>query len=325
MNEKCTVGQNGPQVHRVGYGAMALAGYYGRPEEGSGPDTLKQAFDLGMMIDTADAYGNGSNESLIGQTIASSPATPYIATKFGIVFDKGPRWTEIETGWGFNVRINGTPEYAMTCLDNSLERLGVDCIDLWYAHYADPSTPIEETVGAMADAVKAGKVRQLGLSNVTADELRRANAVHPIAAVQYEYSLWRREAEEELLPAARELGTTLVAWSPLGSGFLTGAPSKMGKHDLRNFNPRFDSENLKANAANYEPLLGLASELGINSAQLALAWLLHQDGVIPIPGTRRSERVLENAQAIEIELDTATLQRIDEVAPLGLAAGKNLL
>jgi aryl-alcohol dehydrogenase-like predicted oxidoreductase len=306
---------------------MVLEGYYGPSSDDQAVETVNRALDAGMtMIDSADAYGNGHNEALVGRAIGNRRDEAFIATKFGILFDDEETGTDLPTGWGFSLRVNGRPAYVRKALDRSLERLGVDVIDLWYVHYPDPGTPIEETVGAMAEAVKAGKVRCLGLSNVTAGQVRRAHAVHPVAAVQYEYSLWRREAETLLLPTLRELGITLVAWSPLGSGFLTGTVTGLDKNDFRQNNPRFAGENLAANRDRFAPLMDMAKALGVTPAQLALAWLLHQgQDIIPIPGTRRPERIEENAAAGEIKLDRATLQRIDELARPGLARGATLV
>ena len=230
------------------------------------------------------------------------------------------------TGWGFSLNINGTPRYAHKALDASLKRLNVETIDLWYAHYLDPQTPVEETVGAMAEAVQEGKVRYLGLSNVTADEVRRAHTIHPISAVQYEYSLWRREAETELLPTLRELGIVLVAWSPLGSGFLTGTVDRLNENDFRQNNPRFAGENLDTNRERFSQLMNVAEEFNISPAQLALAWLLHQgQDIFPIPGTRKAQRIDENAKALVVQLDATTLQRVNEIAKPGLAEGATLV
>jgi len=250
----------------------------------------------------------------------------FVASKFGIVFEPTETGTDLPTGWGFSLKINGRPDYAKRTLDASLSRLGVDALDLWYLHYPDPATPIEDTVGAMASAVRAGKVRHIGLSNVTAEQVRRAHAVHPIAAVQYEYSLWRREAETQLLPTLRELGIAVVAWSPLGAGFLTGTVNSLGANDFRQYNPRFAGQNLATNADRYAPLLQLAGELSITPAQLALAWLMHQgEDVIPIPGTRRAEHIDENARAASIQLDEKQLRQIDALAQPGLAEGRTLV
>jgi aryl-alcohol dehydrogenase-like predicted oxidoreductase len=324
---KRELGSNGPGVGCLGYGAMVLEGYYGASDDEQAIATIRRALDVGMnMIDTADAYGNGHNESLVGRAVAGMRQQVFVATKFGIVFDESETGTELPTGWGFSLKINGRPSYVRKALGSSLKRLGVDVIDLWYAHYADPATPIEETVGAMAEAVRAGKVRYLGLSNVSAEQVRRAHRVHPISAVQYEYSLWRREAEAELLPTLRELGIALVGWSPLGSGFLSGTVTSLSNGDFRQNNPRFAGENLASNRDRFRPFMMLAKELGVTPAQLALAWLLHQgQDIFPIPGTRRAERVDENARAADIHLTPELLKRINELARPGLAAGATLV
>jgi len=327
MIEKRNLGKEGPAVGCLGYGAMVAEGYYGASNDDQAVETIRRALDVGMtMIDSADAYGNGHNETLVGRAIEERRNQAFIATKFGIVFDDTETGTDVPTGWGFSLKINGKPAYVRKALDGSLKRLGVEVIDLWYAHYADPNTPIEETVAAMADAVRAGKVRYLGLSNVTAEQVRRAHAVHPIAAVQYEYSLWRREAETALLPTLRELGIALVAWSPLGSGFLTGTVSSLDKNDFRQNNPRYAGENLARNRDLFAPFMDIAKELSVTPAQLALAWLLHQgQDIVPIPGTRHPERVDENANASAIKLDGATLQRVGDLARPGLAIGATLV
>jgi aryl-alcohol dehydrogenase-like predicted oxidoreductase len=327
MIEQRRLGVDGPAVGCIGYGAMVHEGYYGASDETRAMDAIRRALDVGMnVIDSADAYGNGHNESLVGRAVAGRRDAAFVCTKFGIVYDAREPATELPTGWDFSLRINGTPAYVRKAVDASLARLGMDVIDLWYAHYPDPATPIEETVGAMAEAVTAGKVRYLGLSNVTAEQVQRAHAVHPIAAVQYEYSLWRREVEAELLPVLRDLGIALVAWSPLGSGFLTGGVSGLGKDDFRKHNPRFTGKNLARNRERFAPFMQLAQSMGVTPAQLALAWLLHQgQDIIPIPGTRQPQRVDENAAAAAIRLDGTTLARIDRLAPLGLAHGATLL
>lgn len=327
MIEKGPLGKAGPAVGRLGYGAMVLDGYYGASSDDQGVETIRRALDAGMtMIDSADAYGNGHNETLVGRAIKGRRDQAFIATKFGIAFDEKEAGADVPTGWGFSLKINGKPAYIRRALAASLKRLDIDVIDLWYAHYPDPNTPIEETVGAMADEVRAGRVRYLGLSNVTAAQVRRAQAVHPITAVQYEYSLWRREAETALLPALRELGIALVAWSPLGSGFLTGTVSVLDKNDFRQHNPRFAGENLAKNAGRFAPIVQVAKGLGLTPAQLALAWLLHQGrDVFPIPGTRRPERVDENAKAASVRLTAEALRRINELARPGLAEGGTLV
>jgi len=320
------LGKNGPKVSAIGYGAMVLEGYYGAADETSAVDTIRHALDIGVnFIDTADFYGEGHNEILIARALKGRRDDCVLATKFGIV---GPneKGTEFPTGWGFSLRLNGTPAHTRRALDNSLQRLGIDTIDLWYLHFPDPATPIEETVAAMADGVRAGKVRHLGLSNVTADQVLRAHKVHPIAAVQYEYSLWRREPEQELLPALRKLGIGLVPWSPLGSGFLTGTVKEVPKDDFRNNNPKYTGDNLKANADRFAPLMELAKKLGITPAQLALAWLLHQgNDIVPIPGSRKKERVSENAGAANVRLSEDVLKQINKIAPADAVHGATLI
>jgi aryl-alcohol dehydrogenase-like predicted oxidoreductase len=327
MIGKRPLGAGGPHVGALGYGAMVLEGYYGPSPDEAAVATINRALDVGMtMLDSADAYGNGHNEGLVGRAIRGRRKDAFVATKFGIVFDADERGTELPTGWGFSLTINGRPAYARRALDGSLSRLGVDAIDLWYLHYPDPATPIEETVGAMSRAVEAGSVRYLGLSNVTAEQVRRAHAVHPITAVQVEYSLWRREAETELLPTLRELGIGLVAWSPLGAGFLTGTVATLAESDFRRHNPRYAGENLTKNRDRFAPFMELARELEVTPAQLALAWLLHQGAdVLAIPGTRRPERIDENAKAADITLDAELLRRIDALARPGLAEGATLI
>jgi aryl-alcohol dehydrogenase-like predicted oxidoreductase len=306
---------------------MVLEGYYGSSSEEESIATIRCALESGMtMIDSADAYGDGHNESLVGRAVRDRREQAFVCTKFGIVFDPAESSSDLQTGWGFSLRINGRPDYARKALEASLERLGVDVIDLWYLHYPDPATPIEETIGAMSELVSAGKVRYLGLSNVTAEQIRRAHAVSPVAAVQYEYSLWRREAEAELLPTLRALGIALVPWSPLGSGFLTGKVGQLAEDDFRRNNPRYSGGNLDANRDRFAPLMEIAREQGVTPAQLALAWLLHQGSdVIPIPGTRRPERIEENARSATIALDSALLEKIDKLARPGLATGATLI
>jgi len=324
--EKRNLGKNGPSVAAIGYGAMVLEGYYGQSDDAQGVTTIAEAVNLGMMIDTADGYGNGHNEELVGRALAQHDGEAFIATKLGIVFDENEVGTEFPTNWGFSLTVNGRPDYVSKAIEASLRRLGVGTIDLLYLHFPDPSVPIEDTVGAMAEAVDAGKVAHLGLSNVTADQIHRAQGVHPIAAVQYEYSLWRREAEAELLPSLRELGISLVAWSPLGAGFLAGAMNAPTEGDFRQNNPRFSGENLTANKDRFAPLLDLAREIGATPAQLALSWLLHQGpDIIPIPGTRQVVHLRENADAEAITLSKDMLAQIDRLAQPGATAGGTLL
>jgi aryl-alcohol dehydrogenase-like predicted oxidoreductase len=321
------LGREGPRVGAVGYGAMVLEGYYGSVAEDDAVKVIRHALDAGCTcIDTADAYGDGHNEVLVGRALVDRRDEAFVATKFGIVFDTEESGTDFQTGWAFSLKINGRPDYAMRSLDRSLRRLGMSHVDLWYLHFPDPAVPIEETVGGMAEAVREGKVRFLGLSNVTADQVRRAHKAHPIAAVQFEYSLWRREAEAQLLPTLRELGIALVPWSPLGSGFLTGTVEKLSPDDFRNKNPRYQGNNFKANRERFAPLHKIAGVLGITPAQLALAWLLHQgEDIIPIPGSRKQSRVTENAKAAEVRLNAATLDQIAAVAAPGAAQGQVFL
>jgi aryl-alcohol dehydrogenase-like predicted oxidoreductase len=321
------LGPQGLKVSAIGYGAMVAEGWYGAVEDAAAIETIRHALDIGVnLIDTADAYGNGHNEELVGKAIKGRRQDAIVATKFGIVFEAGIEGTEWPTNFGFSLRVNGKPDYVHQCLNNSLRRLAVETIDLWYLHWPDLGMPIEETVAAMAEGVKSGKVRHLGLSNVTVEQLRRANKVHPIAAVQYEYSLWRREPELELMPTLRELGIGMVPWAPLGSGFLGGKVGELSKEDWRNKNPRYTGDNLKANTDRFAPLKALAEELRISPAQLALAWLLHQgENIVPIPGSRKKERVVENAAATSIRLSADVLKRIDQIAPAGAAAGSSLI
>jgi len=270
------------------------------------------------LLDTADIYGPFTNEVLVGQAIAERRDEVVLATKFGIVRDpQNPR------GRG----VNGRPEYVHASCDASLRRLSTDHIDLYYQHRVDPDVPIEETVGAMAELVDAGKVRFLGLSEAGAETIRRAHAVHPISALQTEYSLWTRDIEEEILPTIRELGIGLVAYSPLGRGFLTGAitqPEELSEDDFRRHNPRFQGENFKRNLALVARVQELAREHNCTPAQLALAWVLNQSRppeIVPIPGTKRRKYLEENVEATEITLSAEDLARIDEAAPVGAAVG----
>ncbi len=313
-------------IKQMGYGAMGLEGYYGESDDSVAVDTLVHAIEHGMMIDTADAYGAGHNEDLIKQAIAKTDAKPFIATKFGIVFEEGQTGSQLDTGWGFPLTINGTKEYVARAIDNSLERLGVEQIDLMYAHYLDPNTPLEETVQAMADAVKAGKVKAIGLSNVTAEQVLKANEIHPIAAVQYEYSLFRREAETDILPAINKIGAALVCWSPLGAGFLTGKVQELGENDFRNNNPKMQGDNFVSNLERLEKIKAIAAEYDITPAQLALAWLVAQgDNIIPIPGSRKISRIDENLGALDVTLSQETLAKLDEIAPIGAFKGATLV
>lgn len=313
-------------VPRIGYGAMVLEGFYGASDEDAAVETLRHAIDRNLMLDTADFYGAGHNEGLIKRALGESGKKAFVATKFGIVFEEDQTGTPFDTGWGFPLTLNGSPGYVARAVDNSLQRLGVERIDLLYAHFPDPGTPIEDTVGAMAEAVQAGKVAALGLSNVTAEQIKRAHEAHPIAAVQYEYSLFRREAEVDIVPAVKSIGAALVCWSPLGAGFLTGTVGALAEGDFRHANPKLQGENLTRNLRRLEGIKTLAAELRITPAQLALAWLLAQGGnIMPIPGSRRTARIDENLAALDIDLSADTLRRLDELAPVGAFKGGTLI
>ena len=305
---------------------MVLEGYYGRSEDSAAVNTLAHVIEQDMMIDTADAYGAGHNEILLKQAMERSGKKPFVATKFGIVFEEGQTGSRLDTGWGFPLTINGTRPYVRHAIDNSLTRLGVEQIDLLYAHYLDPDTPLEETVSAMAEAVKEGKVKAIGLSNVTSDEIIRANAIHAVSAVQYEYSLFRREAETDILPAVNSIGAEFVCWSPLGAGFLTGTVTELDANDFRNNNPKMQGENFRDNLQRLENILRIAANLNITPAQLALAWLIAQgDNIIPIPGSRKVSRIDENLAALYITLSAETLRELDSIAPIGAFRGATLV
>lgn len=301
----------GLEVSAVGYGAMGLSGVYGEADDEQSLPTLHQLLDHGVdFIDTADVYGAGHNEELIGRLLAERRREVVLATKFG-----GGR----EMGLG-------RPEYVRQAIDASLSRLGTDHVDLYYLHRLDPTTPIEDTVGAMRELVVAGKVRHLGLSEVSAATLRRAHAVHPITAVQQEYSLFTREPERELLPAMRELGVGLVAYSPLGRGVLTGLSSVAEVENLETRQqryPRFEEESLRRNIELTRPLRQRAEELGLAPAQLALAWVLAQgEDVVPIPGSRRIANVTSNVRAAATPVDESAIAELSTAFPPGTAAGQ---
>jgi aryl-alcohol dehydrogenase-like predicted oxidoreductase len=310
----------------IGYGAMVLIdGMYGAADDDRSLATLRHAIDAGAtLIDTADAYGaDGHNERLVGRAFAGRRDEVQIATKWGIVAGPADHAHPVEHPHAQEIWVDARPERAREAAEASLRRLQVDALDLWYLHFPDPGVPVEETVGAMAELVAEGKVRHLGLSNVTTDQVLAAHQVHPIAAVQAEYSLWTREPERDLLPALRELGIGFVAWSPLGAGFFADSAAT-APTDFRANHPRFSAGNLAANHDRYAPLRGLAQELDITPAQLALAWLVHQD-VVPIPGTRTPDHLDENLAAADVGLDAEILARIDEIARPGAAAGEALL
>jgi aryl-alcohol dehydrogenase-like predicted oxidoreductase len=294
------------EVSAIGLGCMGMSEFYGPADESGSLAVIDHALDIGIdFLDTADVYGRGANERLLAKVLHRRRGEIVLATKFGNVRDAEGRF----------IGINGRPEYVISACEASLKRLGVEHIDLYYQHRVDPNVPIEETVGAMARLVSSGKVRHLGLSEASASTLRRAARVHPISALQSEYSLWTREVEAEVLPTCRELGVGFVAYSPLGRGFLTGAirsASDLSDEDWRRQNPRFEAENLQHNRGLLDAIEPIARSCGCSSAQLALAWLLHQgEDIVPIPGTRRIERLDENAAATRIALPAEALQRLD--------------
>lgn len=304
------------QAPALGLGCMGMSEFYGPTDEAESIRTISRALDLGCtLLDTADMYGPFTNEQLVGRAIADRRQEVIVATKFG-----NERRAD-----GSRVGINGRPDYVRAACDASLARLGVDVIDLYYQHRVDKTVPIEETVGAMADLVAAGKVRHLGLSEASPETIRRAHSVHPISALQTEYSLWEREPEAAILPTVRELGIGFVPYSPLGRGFLTGqlrSPDDFAAGDHRRTSPRFQGENFNRNLELVDRVRELAVDKGCAPGQLALAWLLAQgDDIVPIPGTRRIDRLEENLGAAEIVLTTDDLQRLDELAPRGVAAG----
>ena len=303
------LGRQGLVVSAIGLGCMGMSDFYGDSEEADNLAVLHHAIDIGVdFLDTADMYGiGGANEKLLAKVLRTRRDEVVLATKFGNV--RGPD--------GAFLGIDGSPAYVAAACDASLKRLGVEHIDLYYQHRVDPKVPVEETVGAMARLVEAGKVRHLGLSEASGDTVRRAAKVHPIAALQSEYSLWTRDVETDALPACRELGIGFVAYSPLGRGFLTGAfrkPDDLAENDWRRQNPRFQDANFAQNLALVEAVTELAQARGCTPAQLALAWLLHRgDDIVPIPGTRRIERLYENAGAARIVLTESEQQRIGQV------------
>jgi aryl-alcohol dehydrogenase-like predicted oxidoreductase len=310
------LGNQGLVVSELGLGCMGMSEFYGDRDEQEAIATLHQALDLGLnFLDTADMYGPFTNEQLVGRAIQGQRDQVVIATKFGNV-------RSAEGGW---LGISGKPEYVRQCCDASLQRLGIDVIDLYYQHRVDVTVPIEETIGAMAELVQQGKVRYLGMSEAAPATIRRAQAIHPISALQTEYSLWSREPEDEILPTLRELGIGFVPYSPLGRGFLTGAitsPDDFAPDDYRRNSPRFQGENFDKNLQLVEQVKAIATEKAITPGQLALAWLLAQgEDIVPIPGTKRRTYLEENIAATAVTLTDEDMNRINRAAPKGVAAG----
>ncbi len=310
------LGRSGPAISVVGLGCMGMSEFYGASDAQASIDVIQHALDIGInFFDTADMYGVGRNESLVGTALRDRRDRAIIATKFG----------NVRAEDGSHLGISGRPEYVRSACDASLARLGIDTIDLYYQHRVDPNVPIEDTVGAMADLVKAGKVRQLGLSEASLVTLRRAHAVHPIAALQTEYSLWTRDPEDGILDACAELGVTFVAYSPLGRGFLTGrfrSVDDLEANDWRRTNPRFQGDNFTKNLDLVARVEALAKTKSITPAQLALAWVITRaPHIVAIPGTRSRTRLEENAGAAAVTFTDDELRTLEEIAPVGAAAG----